>query len=245
MFPVQSIVELQSTVGARHFASQMMLNPISPERIRLDPGAIHFYDDDFNPQNAHIGENSITGAALYWDPSLGRTASDGSVCVMLYRDDNSHKIFIHDVLYLVVADNDNHPMATQCNRVLDFMAQYDMRRICVETNGIGNALPEILRESAMHRGFNIVVQNVVNNKRKSDRIIDTLEPVLSTGRMYCASHVQSTPLLSEMIGWSPIGYTTHDDGIDAVAGAILVAPVPVRPLGRMGRIYSAQTNFKI
>ena len=144
---------------------------------------MHFYDDEFNPQNAHIGDNIITGATIYWDPSLGRTKSDGSVCVIIYRDDKSHRIFIHDVLYLMIADNDDHPMATQCERVLQFMAQYNMNRICVETNGIGNALPEILRECARGNGVNIIVQNVINNKRKSDRIVETWEPLLTTGRL--------------------------------------------------------------
>ena len=245
MFPLSAVEDLQRTVGARHFASQMMLQPVSIERVRLDPGAIHFYDDDFNPQNAHIGDNIITGATVYWDPSLGHTKSDGSVCVIIYRDDKLHRIFVHDVRYLTVDDNDEHPMATQCERVLDFMAQYNMRRINVETNGIGNALPEILRDSAAHRGFGLVVSGVVNNKRKSDRIIDTLEPILSTGRLYCASRVQSTPLLAEMMGWSPAGYTTHDDGIDAVAGAILATPTPVHPIARAGRTFVGKTDFLI
>ncbi len=245
MFPLSAVDNLRSTVGAHHFASQMMLSPISTERIRLDPGAIHFYNDCFNPQNAHIGDNDVTGVAMYWDPSLGRTRSDGSVCVIIYRDDKSHRIFVHDLMYLVVADGDEHPMATQCERVLDFMSCHNMRRICVETNGIGNALPEILRECAGKRGMDIVVQNVVNNKRKSDRIIDSLEPVLSTGRLYCSSHIQSTPLLAEMIGWSPMGGTTHDDGIDAISGAICATPLPVRPIGKRTRTYSANTNFTI
>lgn len=245
MFPVSAVDNLRATVGVNHFASQMMLSPISPERVRLDPGAIHFYDDGFNPLTALVGENIITGVSVYWDPSLGRSHSDGSVCVIIYRDDKTHRIFIHDIMYLTVADGDEHPMATQCERVLDFIIRYNMRRICVETNGIGNALPEILRECAGKRGMDIVVQNIVNNKRKSDRIIDTLEPVLSTGRLYCASRVQSTPLLSEMIGWSPMGGVSHDDGIDAVAGAISVTPVPVRPIGGRTRTYSANTNFSI
>ena len=71
MFPVAAIDDMRTTVGANHFASQMMLMPISMERIRLDPGAIHFYTDEFNPQNARIGDNIITGAAIYWDPLLG------------------------------------------------------------------------------------------------------------------------------------------------------------------------------
>lgn len=245
MFPISSITKMQTTVGARHFSAQMLLTPISPERVRLDPGAMHFYDDEFDKKTARIGENNITGASIYWDPSLGRTKSDGSVCVIIYRDDKSHRVFIHDVLYLTVAENDEHPMATQCKHVLDFMTRYGMNRICVETNGIGNALPEILRESAYNNGMHIVVQNIVNNKRKSDRIIDTLEPILSTGRLYCSSRLQNTPLLSEMIGWSPLGYTTHDDGIDAVSGAILAPQIPIHPFGRMNRTFSANTNFTI
>ena len=74
MFPLSAVEDLQRTVGARHFASQMMLQPVSIERVRLDPGAIHFYDDDFNPQNAHIGDNIITGATVYCGYGLlGRT----------------------------------------------------------------------------------------------------------------------------------------------------------------------------
>lgn len=245
IFPISVIENLRSTVGARHFASQMMLNPMPPERIRLDPGAMHFYDDEFNPNNARIGDWIITGATVYWDPSMAGQNSDGSVCAIIYRDDKAHRVFIHDVMYMTVLESDEHPMACQCDKVLDFMVHYNMRKIYVETNGIGNTLPEILRDCAMRRGADIVVQRVVNNKRKSDRIIDTLEPLLSTGRLYCATRVRATPMLSEMIGWSPIGYGTHDDGIDAVAGAITAVPVPVHPIGRTTTIYSANTKFKI
>ena len=245
MFPLPAIDTLRNTVGLRHFASQMMLNPVPPERIRLDPGTMHFYDDEFNPHNAKIGDWSITGAALYWDPSMGGQNSDGSVCVMIYRDDKTHRVFIHDVLYMVVAEHDDYPMAHQCDMVLQFMARHHMRRICVETNGIGNTLPEILRDCALRGGYDTVVQRVVNHKRKSDRIIDTLEPILSTGRLYCAERVKNTQLLAEMIGWSPIGCTTHDDGLDAVAGAISATPIPIVPVGRATQIYSANTQFKI
>ena len=245
MFPLDKIDALRDTVGARHFASQMMLTPIPPDRIRLDPGAMHFYDDEFNANNARIGDVRITSATVYWDPSMAGQHSDGSVCVLVYRDDKSHCVFIHDVMYMQIYENDNYPMAHQCDEVLRFMSRYNMRRICVETNGIGNTLPEILRDCAIKQGLDIVVQRVVNNKRKSDRIIDTIEPLLSTGRLYCSSRVRTTPLLAEMIGWSPLGYVTHDDGIDALAGAITATPVPVRPYGRTTQIYSANTKFHI
>lgn len=245
MFPAEKIDDMRRVVGARHFSAQMMLDFVSPDRVRLDPGALHFYDDDFNPHLARIGQQSVTGAAIYWDPSLGRRKSDGSVCALIYRDDTNRRIFIHDIMYLVVSDEETHPMARQCENVLDFMRRCDLRRITVETNGIGNALPEILRDAALRRGADIVVQKISNNKRKEDRILDAIEPVLSSGRMFANSRVKTTPLMAEMLGWSPIGATGHDDGLDAVAGAIMSTPIPVRPIGMSGRIFSANTNFKI
>jgi hypothetical protein len=48
-----------------------------------------------------------------------------------------------------------------------------------------------------------------------------------------------------MIGWSPVGYAGHDDGLDAVAGAIAQVPSIVRPLGHAVQTFTANTNFKI
>ena len=89
LFPLDKIDSLRDTVGARYFASQMLLQPMPMERIRLDPGAMHFYDDEFDARNARIGDACITSAAVYWDPSMGKQNSDGSVCVIIYRDDKN------------------------------------------------------------------------------------------------------------------------------------------------------------
>ncbi|MBD5400133.1 hypothetical protein HDR61_00055 [bacterium] len=245
VFPVPRIEQMRDTVGRRHFMSQMMLECGGLERVRLDPGALHFYDAEFDAAHARIGDKRVTGAALYWDPSGGRRKSDGSVCVLAFRDDTSHRAFIHDALYLRVDDNDAHPLAHQCDMVLDFMTARAMRRIAIETNGIGNALPEIMRDVASRRGANIFVQKIVNNKNKESRILDAIEPLLSTGRLYAHARLKQTPLMSEMLGWSPIGATTHDDGLDAVAGALALTPYVIRPRGAASQIFSANTNFKI
>ena len=244
-FPPSGIDALRDSVGARHFSAQMMLEFVAPDRVRLDPGALHMYNDEFDARSARIGEHVISGLAAYWDPSSGRRKSDGSVCVLLYRDDRSRRIFVHDILYLTVSDDNLHPLASQCDKVLDFMSRHGLRRITVETNGIGNALPEIMRDVATRRGVNIYVHKCVNTKNKETRILDAIEPLLTSGRLYAHVRIQSSPLMSEMLGWSPLGGGVHDDGIDAVAGAIMSAPVTVRPLSRAMQSYSANTNFKI
>ena len=243
LFPASRIDALRESVGNRHFLSQMMLEYVDLDKSRLDPGALHFYDAEFDSRMARIGADNITGAALYWDPSGGRKKSDGSVCVLILRDDRSRRAFIHDALYLTVSDDDAHPLAHQCDMVLDFMSGRDMRRIAIETNGIGNALPEIMRDVATRRGANIFVQKIVNNKNKENRILDAIEPLLSTGRLYAHVRVRATPLMSEMLGWAPTGAFAHDDGLDAVAGALSMTPWPVHPVGKTTRLFSANTDF--
>ena len=245
LFPAPRIAELRAAVGPRHFAAQMMLEPVAPERMRLDPGALHLYDDAFDGRTAKIGEHKITGAAVYWDPSTGRRGHDGSVCVMLYRDDATRCVFIHDILYMTASDDDAHPLTHQCDAVLNFMRGHNMRRITIETNGIGNALPEIMRDAATRAGTPITITRITNTRPKVDRILDAIEPALAAGRLYAHRACSQTPFIAEMLGWSPIGGAGHDDGLDAVAGAICATPTPIRPMGHHAPTYSANTNFKV
>ena len=246
LFPANRIEQLRQTVGARHFASQMMLESAPIERARLDPGGLHFYDDEFDTRTACIGTFRITGMSLYWDPSTGRKKRDASVCVLLYRDDASHIVFIHNVLYLTVSDDEPFPLSRQCDMVLKFMSEHNLQRISIESNGIGGGLPDIMRDCATRHGMNVHVHRVQNHTAKSDRILNAIEPFLSTGRLYAHTRVRASPLMAEMLGWSPIGVSgIHDDGLDAVSGAIAQTPIPVHGTAHTIKTFSANTNFTV
>lgn len=244
MFPLDKIEKLRESVGNRHFSAQMMLRYVPLERIRLDPGAINIYSGDFDTKYAKIGDFIITGASVYWDPSIGHRSSDGSVCVLIYRDDKNRKIFLHDIMYMVVSDEQTHPLHYQCNEVLDFLSRHNQRRLSVEINGIGNALPEILQDEISKRGGGFFVNKIVNHANKETRILDAIEPLLSSGRLYARNIIANTPFFSEMLGWVPTG-GGQDDGLDALAGAICANACPVRPRNASNITFSANTNFKI
>ncbi len=245
LFPISRIDELRKSVGQRYFSAQMMLEFIAPERARLDPDSLHIYEDKFDSRLARIGDNLINGVTAYWDPSSGRRKSDGSVCVLVYRDDKNKMFFIHDIQYLLVSDEELHPLAKQCEMVLEFLLKHSLHRVYIETNGIGNALPEIMRSVTQKKGVKIQIQKITNHKNKEERILNAIEPILTTGRLYVHRRIQSSPLLSEMLGWSPLGSIGHDDGLDAVAGAICALPIPVRPLGQGLKSFTANTDFKL
>ena len=48
MFSLDKIRDLERIVGPRHFSAQMMLEYVSEEKAYLDPGALKFYEDDFD-----------------------------------------------------------------------------------------------------------------------------------------------------------------------------------------------------
>ncbi len=243
MFPLEKIHEMEDIVGPRHFSAQMMLEYVSEERIHLDPGAVHFYEDDI--YNNRIGDNIITGCAFYWDPSTGQQNCDGSVCALIYRDDKNRNVFVHDILYMRVDDDDMHPLSNQCDCVLNFMQQHHLTRIGIEINGIGNALPEIMRNVALNRKIQINITQISNHTKKETRILNTLEPLLSTGHLYMHEKIKQTMLLSEMLAFSPMGSKEHDDGLDAVAGAVSMVPGPFRSDARILKQIRANTEFKI
>jgi len=245
MFPLEKIRELERTVGPRHFSAQMMLEYVPEERIHLDPGALHFYDDDFDIKTAKIGEHIITGVSFYWDPSSGHAVSDGSVCALIYHDDKAKEVFVHDVLYVCVDDDDLHPLSTQCSCVLSFMQKHKINHIGIETNGIGNALPEIMRQIANTNDMAINIIKISNHIKKETRILNAVEPLLNTGRLYMHNKIKQTMLLSEMLAWTPIGSTEHDDGLDAIAGALSMTPWRVRPFAHQSILIKANTEFKI
>lgn len=245
VFPTEKIEKMRQIVGERHFSSQMMLKFIAPDKIRLDPGRIQFYDDEYDARTSRIGEHFISGACIYWDPSSGHRGGDNSVCAIIYRDDNNRCVFIHDIMYIVVPENTDYPLAYQCDSVLNFVRRHKMRVLVVETNGIGNALPEIMRTTIERAGYSIHVRPITNSHRKEDRILDAIEPLLSTGRLYAHRRITQTPFISETLAWSPMGGAEHDDGLDAVSGAITGTPIALHPIGASLNRYTANTDFKI
>ena len=245
LFPLKKIHELETIVGARHFSAQMMLEYIAEERVHLDPGAINFYEDDFDNRLSRIGEHHISGVCFYWDPSIGRNNSDGSVCVLVYRDDKNRDVFVHDILYVSVPDDDLYPLANQCETILNFMKQHLLVRIGIETNGLGNALPEIIRTKAQQQQMSINIIQISNHIKKETRILNAIEPVLTTNHLYMHEKIKKTMLLSEMLAWTPAGSVEHDDGLDALAGALTMNPLPIRPTNQRTGFIKAKTEFNL
>lgn len=255
-FSLDAIERIRRRSTPNKFASQMMLKPVSLVDGRLDADKLVPYDWNLEPPNLarpwfQLGPHRLRSLRIWWDPALGlrdkrrRKAGDGSVAVLL-GEDGEGRFFIHRALYLSVpAESEAEAGAAQCRALADMVAQSGTTSIHLEVNGIGAFLPETLRRTLAERGL---AQARVTEQRsvqtKVDRILGHIDGPLHASLLYAHASVIAGPLGREMREWRPRG-RSHDDGLDALAGAISTCPHP-RPdhANRSGPI-TAKTDFDV
>ncbi len=249
-FPPDAIERIRRRSGVNKFASQMLLLPVSLVDGRLDADKIIPYAGELSRNGAalKLGRWLLRGLRVWWDPAVGlrdkkrRRAGDGSVAVLL-GDDGEGRFFIHRVLYLSVPPGSEELAGrVQCHELARMLRDYSVPQIHVETNGIGAFLPETLRAVLREEGVATQVVAQRSTQAKVDRILGRIDAPLHDHRLYAHESVVAGPLLAEMRDWRP-GGKGHDDGLDAVAGAISTCAPPRPPDAARRAITLVDSNF--
>lgn len=232
-FTPERIETIRRRTGPNKFAGQMMLRPVDAAEGRLDPDRLRLYDDelDYAESNGEallaLGGRRLVSASCWWDPAYGAPdAGDASVIAAVFTDEEGH-YWLHRVAYLThdparAAEVDE---ATQlCRKVARFLADNHLPGVTLETNGLGRFLPGLLRREIKAAGLACAVAGKASTRAKALRIVDAFDAVLAAGRLHAHRAVWGTPFIAEMREWRP-GGKTRDDGLDAVSGCLLDAPV--------------------
>ncbi len=230
-FPAAEVEAMRRRVGPSVFASQMLLQPQRPEAARLDPAAMQRYDDEVDliernlqPQLS-IGGVRMVAASAWWDPAYGNgKTGDGSTVAAVFVDGEG-RYWLHRILYLKVDPASSvDPATQQCRQVARLLAELHLPSVSLESNGIGGFLPGILRRELSRQGVGASVVSVSSRVSKGQRILSALEAPMAAGMLHAHGSVWRTPLIGELREWHPAS-RGHDDGLDAVAGAIGATPV--------------------
>lgn len=230
-FPPEAVEAMRRRVGPSVFASQMLLRPQRPEAARLDPASLERYDDEVDlvernrqPQLS-IGGVRMTAASTWWDPAFGNPKKgDGSTIAAVFIDGEG-RYWLHRVLYLKIDPASAiDPATQQCRQVARLLAELHLPSVTLESNGIGAFLPGILRRELSRQGVAASVVSASSRDSKAQRILAALEAPLAAGMVRAHGSVWRTPLIGELREWHPAS-RGHDDGLDAVAGAIAATPV--------------------
>lgn len=241
-YSIETINEMRKQSGPQQFQSQMMLQPVNVVDARLDTSLLQFYDNELSyseaQQRAYLSlkDKKIMSCSAWWDPSFGGVKSDGSVLAIVFTDDEGNH-YLHDVIYITVSAKDNEDEATlQCEIIADIAKKYYIPSISIETNGIGKFLPAILRRELGTRNIPTAVLEKTSTCAKSERIIEAFDVTLAAKKLFVHERVKKTYFLTEMMEWQPHHRYARDDGLDAVAGALLSEPV------RIDRVYASQSQ---
>lgn len=238
-FPMSVIDHLRITTGLQRFQSQMMLEPVNVAQSRLNPALLVVHDHDvvFSPelQQVFVGDVRMASASAWWDPAFGRAGGDASVLAVVFTD-MTGGLWVQNVTYLQIDDADARDEAQQqCVQVAEILKALRVPVIGIETNGIGRFLPAILRREMVRVRAGAAVVEVNNRAPKAMRILQALETPLAARMIHLHRNVTRTPLLDEMRDWVPGSTRGHDDGLDALAGAILMEPVRLPSGGGVAR----------
>ncbi len=243
--------------GPNKFASQMMLNPVNIAEGRLDPSCLQIYDEavDYTReiQTLFIGQTKMISASAFWDPAFGAARGDKSVLAITYSDDIGN-VYLQHLEYIAVNAHDETDEATQqCSIMARLAKAHYLPSITVEINGIGRFLPGILRNELAKAHAPCRVQEIANTRPKDIRILEAFDAVLAARRLYIHKSVLQTPFMREVQEWQPGKSGGHDDGLDAVAGALAQQPLRLKRLYgsggqswmQTGRPGKAKTDFEI
>ena len=256
-FTKDEIARQRTQTGPNKFASQMLLRPVNIAEGRLDPTLLQVYDDrvDYTRelQTLFLGARKMISASAWWDPAFGAARGDRSALAIVYADAEGH-MYVHKVEYITAADSDTDEARAQSRVVAQLAKDHYLPSISVETNGIGKFLPAILRNELVRSKVPCKVQEVHSTKNKDLRILEAFDAPMAARMLHVHRAVLQTPLMTEMQEWRPGMSKGHDDGLDAVAGALAQQPLRIERLYGRGEYswmknaakpYTAKSDFNV
>ena len=235
-FPDGNIEAIRRRTGKNKFESQMMLRPVNIAESRLDPDMMQLYEADliYNEHNQmaslSLDGKKLVSSSCWWDPSFGSPdKGDASVIAAVYSDEEGG-YWLHALRYMThdpgkLKDADE---ATQlCRQVVNFVKEYYLPSVCLETNGVGKFLPGLLRRELEMQGVSCAVVEKHSRVNKAERILSAFDVVLASRALNVHRSVWKTSFPTEMREWVPM-ISAKDDALDAVAGCLLSEPVRLR-----------------
>lgn len=232
-FSAEHIEEQKRTSGPNAFASQMMLTPVNILQGRLDPALLRPYGADLHYSEAQVQVQlrlcgrKIVSASAWWDPAFGSTSGDHSVLAIVYTDEEG-EYWLHHLEYLQVVEGGEDEATQQCRAIVKLAQDYYLPSIAVETNGIGRFLPSILRREISQARLPCAIIEKTSTRSKDIRILESFDAVMAARALHIHKRVLQTPFVTEMQEWRPGTSKSHDDGLDAVAGALSLEPVRIK-----------------
>lgn len=230
------------TINAWDSQYQLEAKPV--HQVRLDPERLIAYEAEpqINVVAAQVrmmlGGVRIEGAALYWDPALGKPGTHVSAAALVLTDERGNLYWhVAQALKGDVYDEAN-TANSQCHQVRDLVIKYQLENVHLEVNGPGTFIPPLLRRALAGTGCGVIEVLRTSEQTKWKYILEALEPPLSGQFLWAHVSLWDTPLIEQMQDWIPGVQGQADDYIDSGAGAVKQTPI------RIGKVIGNVAELK-
>ncbi|MGL4576900.1 MAG: phage terminase large subunit [Burkholderiaceae bacterium] len=214
--------------------SQYQLEAKPLGQIRLDPDYMQPYEVEPVLRRAHdgfalyLGMARMVSVACRWDPSSGKVNSDISSLAVVFQDAAGRRYW-HRSIALIgdIAKYDERGeriIGGQVLQIVDAVRELKLPRVTVETNGIGQFAPTVLRAAFKQAKMQCAVVHDDSSVNKNKRILEAVQPVLTSNMLWAHTSVLEGDAPEIMRSWNPQVAKQVDDPLDALAGAITEAP---------------------
>jgi hypothetical protein len=209
--------------------SQYQLHSKPIHEIRLNPDHILAYDVEpvvhyaNNAASMRLGKTRIVGMAARWDPSSGKLKSDVSAFAIVLQDEQGRR-YLHRTVPLIGAvaefsDDGKTITGGQVWQICDLVEEFNIPRVVIETNGIGQFAPAVLKAALKQRKLTCGVAEEPSIANKNKRILEAFEPLLLSQMLWAHVSVLDGPFGEQMRDFNPKTQNQEDDYIDAAAAA--------------------------
>lgn len=193
-----------------------------------------------------LGERQIVGMTCSWDPSSGKLKSDTSAVELVLHDDLGNKYWHRSIELtgeVVKTDEQGNIVGGQVWQLCDLIEEFNITRVSIETNGIGNFAPASLKGALKKRKIRCGISEQHSTQNKNKRILEALEGPLVSGMLWVHVSVIDTPdgentseQYKQMQQFNPALSDQDDDHLDSLARAITDSPE------RVGKIHNKEQH---
>jgi hypothetical protein len=233
--PDEMAARRQKCKTINEWDSQYQLHSRPLHEVRLNPERLKVYAVEPVVRRANgeagmwLGYARIVGAACRWDPSSGKLKSDVSSLSIVLQDEHGRRYW-HRALALrgEVAEFDGDGktiIGGQVLQIVEAVKAFALRRVSVETNGIGGFAPTVLRAALKQaKVYDCGISEIQSTANKNKRILEAWEDPLASGTVWAHTSVIDGPAYGQMRDWNPAVADQPDDHLDSGAGAISETP---------------------
>ena len=159
----------------KEYASPKLVWASSPELVIRDIPNVGFSGDYYHkPMEVMEGHEKYTGSVLAIDPS-GRGQDETGYAVVKIL---ASQLFVTDAGGFK-GGYDKHTLG----KLAQIAKENQVNRIIIEANFGDGMFNQLLKPVLVEHGYSVTIEEVRHNKQKELRIIDTLEPLLSSHRL--------------------------------------------------------------